>query len=134
MMQIPSLSGPLVLVVDDDESVRQLFRRTLTTAGFVVDVATDGFEGIAAAKRLRPDAILLDGDLPVFDGFEVCRALKGQDDTASIPIIFVTGMGAPPYRDSALEAGANVFVTKPVDLHQLVKHVRSVTGHERPPP
>jgi CheY-like chemotaxis protein len=129
-MQIPSLDGPLVLVVDDEEPVRQLFRRVLTAAGFVVDVADDGFEGIATARRLRPDAILLDGDMPVFDGFEVCRTLKGQEDTASIPIIFATGMSAPSYRDSALAAGADVFLNKPVDLQQLIKQVRSVTGRE----
>jgi CheY-like chemotaxis protein len=125
-MEIPPLPRtPLVLVVDDHEPIRRLYGRVLTDAGLDVCEAADGFNAMAVARREGPAVILLDGDLPVFDGFEVCRWLKGQDDTCSIPIVFVTGMSAPSYRDAALEAGADVFVTKPVTPYVLLSHVRS---------
>lgn len=112
-----------VLVVEDNELNRDMLVRRLQRRGFETSVATDGREGIAMARSVRPDVILMDMSLPEIDGWTATRTLKGQDDTRAIPIIALTAHAMASDRDSALEAGCDDFDTKPVDFPRLLSKI-----------
>ena len=108
--------GDLVLVVDDDPSVRQLMRRTLEKEGFRVREASGGAEGLALARRLRPSAITLDVMMPGMDGWAVLSSLKSDPALAEIPVVMVTIVDD---RNLGYSLGAADYLTKPVDRRRL---------------
>src|SRR5687768_7783226 len=87
-----SSTPQLVLVVDDDITMRLLARETLEQAGFRVEEAVDGNAGVAAFERLRPDIVLLDVMMPVLDGFRACAALRKLEGGDHIPVLMMTGL------------------------------------------
>jgi class 3 adenylate cyclase len=117
---------PLVLVVDDNETNRDIIKSRLTTHGYEVAEAADGEEAIAATKTLVPDLILLDVMMPKLDGFEVCRRLKADPSLPYIPIILVTAKTATDDIVTGLGAGADEYLTKPVDQKALVARVAAM--------
>jgi len=114
-----------ILVADDDEMIRKLFRDVLQSAGHEVILAEDGQQALEKVLTARPDVILLDVMMPKLNGFEVCRRLKADPATASIPILLVTGMGEREKRIEGVAAGADDFLLKPVDYDELVLRVRN---------
>lgn len=112
-----------VLVVEDDPTVLEVACTYLRAAGYVVSAAVDGFEALEVAARTNPDLIVLDRMLPGIDGAEVCRRIR---ENASVPIIFLTAMGAPDDRISGLEAGADDYLTKPFSPRELVLRVQAI--------
>jgi putative two-component system response regulator len=124
-------SGARVLVVDDDEDVRRLFTKLLGTAGYVVDAACDGPSALEAVARNLPDVILLDVVMPGIDGFAVCRHLKADSLTRLTPVVLVTGLEDRKRRLEGVEAGADDFLTKPVDSHELLARVRALVRLKR---
>lgn len=115
-----------VLVVDDVPANVKLLEAKLTAEYFDVATAFNGKEALEAAVAERPDIILLDVMMPEMDGFEVCRRLKSRADTQHIPVIMVTALDQPTDRVTGLEAGADDFLTKPVDDIALMARVRSL--------
>src|SRR5438094_1872411 len=115
-----------VLVVDDEEQVRSFFLRLLNDEGYIVEIAVDGPSALTAVAQHPPDVVLLDVGLPELDGFEVCRRLKREAATRLTPIIFVTALHEREQRVEGLAAGADDFLTKPVDIHELLARVRSL--------
>ena len=115
-----------VLVVDDVPANVKLLDAKLTAEYFDVVTAFNGKEALEAAVAERPDIILLDVMMPEMDGFEVCRRLKSRADTQHIPVIMVTALDQPTDRVTGLEAGADDFLTKPVDDIALMARVRSL--------
>jgi len=115
-----------VLVADDTESIRLLFRRLLTADGHDVIVAADGAAALDAVRRQQPDVILLDVTMPAIDGLEVCRRLKSDPATRLTPIVLVTGQTDLSDRIRGIEAGADEFLSKPVHPHELRARVRSL--------
>ncbi len=97
----------------------------LVPLGYEVTLAEDGKEALEKVKEKAPDVILLDIMMPLMDGFEVARQLKGKEETKSIPIVMVTALSEVEDRIKALEAGANDFLTKPVDMAELRATVSS---------
>ncbi len=115
-----------VLVVDDVPANVKLLEAKLTAEYFDVVTAFNGMEALDRATEEKPDIILLDVMMPEMDGFEVCRRLKSRADTQHIPVIMVTALDQPADRVTGLEAGADDFLTKPVDDIALMARVRSL--------
>lgn len=116
-----------VLVADDTESIRQLFRRLLTADGHDVISVEDGASVFDAVQLHQPDVILLDVNMPVLDGLEVCRRLKGDPATRLTPVVLVTGLSDVSDRIRGIEAGADEFLSKPVHPHELRARVASLS-------
>lgn len=115
-----------ILVVDDVATNRIILKVKLASAAYEVLQAGGGAEALRMAQRDRPDLILLDSAMPDLDGLEVCRRLKADKRTAEIPIIMVTARDDPASRIAALEAGAEDFMSKPLDDIGLLARVRSL--------
>jgi DNA-binding NarL/FixJ family response regulator len=118
-------TGPLVLIVDDVPDNLSVLSDTLDEAGFTVLVATDGERALAQARLAPPDIVLLDAVMPGLDGFETCRRLKAGEDTADIPVVFMTGLAEPEHVIRGLQAGGVDYVTKPLDPDVVVARVRA---------
>jgi DNA-binding response OmpR family regulator len=114
----------LVLVVEDERPIADLVRLYLTRDGYGVHVEHDGLTGLAAARRLRPVACVLDIGLPGLDGAEMCRRLREGGDWT--PVIFLTARDDEVDRVVGLELGADDYVTKPFSPRELVARVRAV--------
>jgi DNA-binding response OmpR family regulator len=117
-------SRGLVLVVEDERSIADLVRLYLTRDGYGVHVETDGVGGLAAARRLRPVACVLDIGLPGMDGTELCRRLRESGDWT--PVIFLTARDDEVDRVVGLELGADDYITKPFSPRELVARIRAV--------
>jgi len=117
---------PLILVVDDDKSNVDILRTRLQAQGYEVVSATDGEAALEAAQAHRPDLILLDVNMPKLDGLEVCRRLKADATLPFMPIVLVTARAEPRDVVAGLDAGADEYLTKPVDHRALVARVRSM--------
>jgi putative two-component system response regulator len=116
-----------VLIADDTESIRSLFRKLLLADGHEVVSADDGAAALDAVREHHPDVILLDVTMPRVDGLEVCRRLKSDPATRLTPVVLVTGQTDLSDRIRGLEAGADEFLSKPVHPHELRARVRSLT-------
>jgi putative two-component system response regulator len=116
-----------VLVADDTDSVRALFRKLLTADGHEVVAAADGVAALEAVAQHHPDVILLDVGMPRLDGLEVCRRLKADPATRLTPVVLVTGLSDMQDRIKGIEAGADEFLSKPVHPHELRARVFSLT-------
>ena len=116
---------PHVLVVDDDPVVADLVAFRLQRLGLQVTVQTDGETGLAAARRLRPDLVVLDWLMPRMDGLEVCRALRADADPAlaRTPVLLLTAKSQEPDLERGFAAGATDFVAKPFSTRELVSRV-----------
>ncbi|MEU5690251.1 response regulator transcription factor [Actinosynnema sp. NPDC020468] len=121
----------LVLVVEDERAIAELVTLYLRRDGFGVHVEADGAAALAAVRRLRPVAVLLDVGLPGMDGVEVCRALRAAGDWT--PVLFVTARDDEVDRVLGLELGADDYVTKPFSPRELVARVRTVLRRGTPP-
>jgi DNA-binding response OmpR family regulator len=114
----------LVLVVEDDPAIAELVSTYLRRDGFGVQVERDGAAALAAVRRVRPVAVVLDVGLPGLDGVEVCRRMRAARDWT--PVLFVTARDDEVDRVTGLELGADDYVTKPFSPRELVARVRSV--------
>jgi len=113
-----------VLVIEDDESVREALRRALLLGGWEVLTATDGPEGLLAAQSQVPDAIVLDVGLPGMDGLDVCRTLRSTGNDT--PILMLTARVEVPDRIAGLDAGADDYLLKPYDVGELQARLRAM--------
>ena len=120
-----------ILIVDDVPANTRLLAAKLTAEYYQTKTARDGFEALAAASNWQPDLILLDVMMPGMDGFECCRRLKADPATRHIPVVMVTALGQPSERLQGLEAGADDFLTKPVESETLIARVRSLVRLKR---
>ena len=114
----------LILVIEDEPAIADVIRMYLAKAGYGVHVERDGDLGLAAARTLKPAAIILDVGLPGLDGIEVCRRLRAEQDWT--PVLFVTARDDEVDRIVGLELGADDYVTKPFSPRELVARVTSV--------
>ena len=125
-------SEPLVLIVDDDQSIRVMWREHLLHSGFRTADAHNGFQALAKAQELIPDAVLTDLAVPGMDGFAFCRALQLSPETRDIPIVAITGHSE--YLDDPerfRHAGIRRVLTKPCDPEVIVTELRQILEARR---
>ena len=114
-----------ILIVEDQEDNRAILRDLLSRAGYALIEAADGEEGVKLAQREQPDLILMDIQLPVIDGYEATRRIKGVPELKSIPIIAVTSYALSGDEARARAAGCDGYVTKPFSPRELLAKVRT---------
>jgi DNA-binding response OmpR family regulator len=118
---------PRILVVEDETDIAQLIKHTLERGGDAnVEVVSSGDAALKAVGEAPPDLMILDLNLPVVDGTEVCRLIRARPATAGLPIIMLTARTAETDRVSGLDLGADDYVTKPFSLRELAARVRAV--------
>jgi len=121
-------SQPLVMIVDDSLTVRKITSRLLVREGFAVTTAKDGVDALQLLGEQVPDVILLDIEMPRMDGFEFAKTIKGDPKYVNIPIIMITSRTAEKHRSRAAELGVDLYLGKPYQEDELLKHLREMTG------
>jgi len=113
-----------ILIVEDEEAIRDLVATALRFTGFSVEVAATGKDALALVRSLAPDLIVLDVNLPDVDGFEVCRRLRA--DRCDVPVIFMTARDDPADLRAGFTRGGDDYVTKPFSLEELILRIDAV--------
>ena len=119
----------ILYVEDNDDNVYMLKMRLELLGDFEVLAAEDGEKGCEIALRERPDIILMDLEMPVIDGWEATRRLKGDPQTHDIPVIALSAHALAGEREKAIAAGCDEFDTKPIEFERLVATVRRLVAH-----
>ena len=119
---------PKILLVEDDAMNSDMLSRRLARNGYDVTIAEDGQRGIDMAESENPDLILMDMSLPVIDGWEATRRIKGSAGTGGIPIIALTAHAMASDREKAMATGCDDFDTKPIELARLLEKIEKLLG------
>lgn len=122
------MSQPTILVVDDEEPIRDFITRNLEVRGYRVAQAANGLEALAAFEREPPDLIILDVMMPGLDGFEVCRRIR---QVSTLPIIVLTALGEESDKVAAFDLGADDYLTKPFGVGELLGRLKAVLRRAR---
>jgi two-component system, cell cycle response regulator DivK len=123
-----------ILLVEDNEMNRDMLSRRLERRGYEVVIAVDGQQGVDLAQSTQPDLILMDMSLPLIDGWEATRQLKGMEKVKATPIIALTAHAMSGDREKALEAGCDDYDTKPIELPRLLGKIEALLGARAKPP
>ena len=115
-----------ILIVDDESASRVALETLLRREGFEVHGASDGAAALAECASFRPDLILLDVLMPGMSGFEVCKRIKATPETRLTPVVLITGLSATEDRIKGINAGADDFLSKPIDFSELLARTRSL--------
>jgi len=120
------MSLEVIQIIEDDPLQASLIDREVRRAGYRTNVAYDGMTGLADVHRLQPSLVLLDVMLPELDGHDVCRRLRADRQTQSIPIIMMSALGTEEHKTVGLELGADDYMVKPFGLAELISRIRAV--------
>lgn len=131
LLQMAAQTGGRIMVVDDEEKTRHLLGDLLAADGYTVQAAVNGLEALKLVTGFKPETILLDIMMPKLDGVEACRRLKADTSTASIPVLLVTALHEHADRLKGIQAGADDFLTKPIDREELRLRVRNAVFAKR---
>ena len=115
-----------ILIVDDFDDTRLLLRTWLQKKNFRVIEAENGYRAIAAAEKIKPDLLIMDVEMPELDGLEATRRIRKLNGFAQVPIVAVSAYGADQYRELALAAGCNEYVSTPFEPDELERLIRGL--------
>src|SRR5713226_3172381 len=115
-----------ILLIEDNEMNRDMLSRRLQKRGYDVVAAVDGEQGVVLARAAAPALILMDMSLPVLDGWEATRQIKGDPATRAIPVIALTAHAMAGDREKALNAGCDAYDTKPIELTRLLEKIEAL--------
>ncbi|HSH04717.1 MAG TPA: response regulator [Anaerolineae bacterium] len=119
-----------VLIVDDEAGTRDMLRMLLELDGFTVFEAEDGEDALDQVDENHPDVIILDVMMPILDGISVCKELRKAPETANVPIIMLSGKTQSSAVTEGLEAGANLYMAKPMSVDELLTNIRDVLNDD----
>ncbi len=119
-----------VMVVDDEVLTRDLFRLMLERAGFRVTEAVDGRDALKQIRFELPDLVILDVMMPHIDGYEVCRRLRLQEETATLPILMLSAKTQPEDAEEGMRAGATRYLPKPITYKELIQNITEILESE----
>jgi DNA-binding response OmpR family regulator len=117
-----------LVVADDDPDILRLLERRLSRRGYEVVAAADGGAALAAVRRVRPDAVVLDRVMPAMSGEEVCAAIKSDERTAAIPVVLLSAQASEREIVEGFGVGADDYLTKPFDLDELDERLRRLVA------
>lgn len=120
-----------ILLVEDNEMNRDMLSRRLMRSGYEVVLAVDGEQGVSLAKSASPDLVLMDMSLPVLDGWEATRRLKGDSATSEMPVIALTAHAMAGDQEKARQAGCDDFDTKPVEYARLLSKIEGLLAKRK---
>ena len=115
-----------ILIIEDEEEISRMLKLRFTHAGFLVEAAFDGEEGLAKVKSIKPDLIILDVKMPQLDGIEVCKILKADPNYKNIPILMLSVKVTGQEQKEGLAAGANAYLTKPYEGDKLMSTAKKL--------
>ena len=115
-----------ILIVDDEPQVLRLLQLSLEQAGYQVTTAGNGQEALEHVANDRPDLVLLDSVMPLMDGTEVVRRLKGNTDTAQIPVVILTANDSPNDMEKSWQSGTDLYLTKPILTAELLDYIHTI--------
>lgn len=127
---MPTTQNYKVLVVDDEESIRELLKYNLEKSGFKVKVARDGAQGVEIAQKFIPDLVLLDIMMPVMDGVEACRRLREMKELQKTYIVFLTARSEEYSEVAGFDVGADDYITKPIKPRALISRINALFRRE----
>ena len=122
------VAGKSILVIEDDASVRSLLQKALSAKGYAVQLVADGLEALTTLETVRPDLMIVDIMMPRLDGMTFVKAIKGNERTNSVPVIFLTAKNDPSSMIAGINLGAKYYVTKPFALDELLSKVAKALG------
>ena len=117
-----------ILIVDDESSMVSVLQRHVTNAGYEFEAATNGHEALEKIQHEVPDLVMLDLMMPDMNGFEVCRRIRAEEKTKSLPVLIITALRSESDSSAAAACGANELIVKPVDGAHLAKRLRYHLG------
>ena len=121
MTDLPNMSQGNVLVIDDEPQITEIIEAFLTNSGYEVHVTNLATEALKLAKKIQPDVILLDIMMPDIDGYSLCNDLKSDNETSSIPVVFLTGKDRNDDMGRSFKAGGDMFIKKPFSCERLLE-------------
>lgn len=121
MTDLPNMYQGKVLVIDDEPQITEIIETFLSNSGYEVHVTNIATDGLKLAKQLKPDVILLDIMMPDIDGYSLCNDLKSDNDTAAIPVVFLTGKDRNDDMGRSFKAGGDMFIKKPFSCERLLE-------------
>lgn len=120
------MTNKKVLIVDDEEHIRELIKFNLKKEGYDIEVAINGVEALNIIREIKFDLILLDLMLPEIDGLEVCKQIRRNEETSDIPVMMITAKGEEFDKVLGLELGADDYITKPFSIRELMARVKAL--------
>lgn len=120
------MTNKKVLIVDDEEHIRELIKFNLKKEGYDIEVAVNGTEALNSIREIKFDLILLDLMLPEIDGLEVCKEIRRNEETSDIPVMMITAKGEEFDKVLGLELGADDYITKPFSIRELMARVKAL--------
>ena len=120
-----------ILLVEDNDMLQEILSARLTMKGFDVHIASNGLEGVEFAQSYRPDIILMDMSLPFLNGWEATKAIRDIPEIATVPIIALTAHAMVTEKEKGLQAGCNIYMTKPVDFQKLLTNIHDFLAERK---